>query len=582
MRVPFCLLKGSWNRISYPNEGQVRGNYHEEVFGLTDSIDRSTTKGQEVNRETLTTRQGHAVFDNQNIRTVGDRGPATLENYHLIEKISHFDREEVPARVVHARGTGAFGYFETYGKVGNEPVEKFTRAKVFAKAGKRTPLMVRFSTVAGGKDSPETARDPRGFAVKMYTEDGNWDLVGNNLKIFFIRDAMKFPDMIHAFKADPASNVPNPQRMFDFVSRSPEATHMITFLFSPWGIPATYRHMQGSGVNTYKWINDKGDAVLVKYHWEPKQGIRNLLQEEANTIQANNVGHGTQDLYESIERKDYPEWELFVQMMEDDYHPELDFDPLDDTKLWPEDKFQWLPVGRMVLDRNPVDFHAEIEQAAFGTGVLVDGMDFSDDKMLQGRTFSYSDTQRYRVGANYLKLPVNAPIVPVRTNQHRGQMDFRDPKESGPNAHINYEPSMIGGYQEASKANRPPHQPLYNAAVMSAPIDRPNNYGQAGHTYREFEDWERDELIKNLSEALAVCDIRIQAAMIDHFTQADENYGLRVKEGIDQKVREMEGTNAEIKPLGRESGNSKYGQGTLAMNIATKDAVKKSHEADPY
>ena len=507
---------------------------------MVENKDKNASNGDDVKRETLTTRQGHPVRDNQNIRTIGNRGPATLENYHFVEKISHFDREEVPERVVHARGSGAFGYFETYGKVGEEPVEKYTRAKVFSGAGKKTPLMVRFSTVAGGKDSPETARDPRGFAVKMYTEDGNWDLVGNNLKIFFIRDAMKFPDMIHAFKADPASNVSHPQRMFDFVSRSPEATHMITILFSPWGIPATYRHMQGSGVNTYKWVNAEGEAVLVKYHWEPKQGIRNLTQEEADAIQAKNVSHATQDLYEAIERGDYPEWELFVQIMEDDYHPELDFDPLDDTKLWPEDKFPWLPVGRMVLDRNPVDFHAEIEQSAFGTGVLVDGMDFSDDKMLQGRTFSYSDTQRYRIGANYLSLPVNAPKVPVRTNQHRGQMDIRDSKESGDNQHINYEPSMLGGYEEASKGVLPPHRPKYNAEAMSAPIDRPNNYGQAGNTYREFEDWERDELIKNLSEALAVCDKRIQEAMIEHFTKADKDYGRRVKEGIEKKMKEMQ------------------------------------------
>jgi catalase len=554
-------------------------------FNLAESKDKNTSNGEEMKREKLTTRQGHPVRDNQNIRTVGNRGPATLENYHFIEKISHFDREEVPERVVHARGSGAFGYFETYGKVGNEPVEKYTRAKVFSGAGKKTPLMVRFSTVAGAKDSPETARDPRGFAVKMYTEDGNWDLVGNNLKIFFIRDAMKFPDMIHAFKADPASNVPNPERMFDFVSRTPEATHMITFVFSPWGIPATYRHMQGSGVNTYKWVNEKGEAVLVKYHWEPKQGIRNLTQEEANEIQAKNVGHATQDLYEAIERGDYPEWELFVQIMEDNYHPELDFDPLDDTKLWPEDQFPWLPVGRMVLDRNPVDFHSEIEQAAFGTGVLVDGMDFSDDKMLQGRTFSYSDTQRYRIGANYLKLPVNAPKAPVRTNQHRGQMDTRDPKESGDNPHINYEPSMLGGFEETGNEGHPPHQPSYNAAVVSEPIDRPNNYGQAGHTYRSFDDWERDELIKNLSEALAACNKKIQDAMIEHFTQADEDYGRRVKEGIEMRVKELKEMAKEDNVPGRESGNSKYGQGgqgSLSANEATKDAVKKSHETGPY
>lgn len=533
-------------------------------------------------REILTTRQGHPVQDNQNIRTIGDRGPATLENYHYIEKISHFDREEIPERVVHARGSGAFGYFETYGKAGNEPVEKYTRAKVFSGAGKRTPLVARFSTVAGAKDSPETARDPRGFAVKMYTEDGNWDLVGNNLKIFFIRDAMKFPDMIHAFKADPASNISHPQRMFDFVSRSPEAIHMITFLFSPWGIPATYRHMQGSGVNTYKWVNDKGEAVLVKYHWEPKQGIRNLTQEDADAIQAKNVAHATQDLSEAIERKEYPEWELFVQIMEDGYHPELDFDPLDNTKLWPEEQFPWLPVGKMVLDRNPDDFHMDIEQAAFGTGVLVDGMDFSDDKMLQGRTFSYSDTQRHRIGTNYLQLPVNAPKKEVRTNQQRGQMDHRDPSESGDNPHINYEPSMLGGFKEATGESRPPHRPTYNAAAMSAPIDRPNNYGQAGETFRQFEEWEREELITNLSDALAACDVRIQEAMIDHFTQADFEYGRLVQAGIERKMKEFEGMAAERKVPGRDAGQSRFGQGTPDSKMAVKDAVDKGHEADPY
>lgn len=561
---------------------RVAKNYKTTLIGGTLIMNDQKDKNRaDEHKETLTTRQGRPVIDNQNIKTIGNRGPATLENYHFIEKISHFDREEIPERVVHARGTGAFGYFETYGKVGNEPVEKYTRAKVFSGAGKRTPVLVRFSTVAGGKDSPETARDPRGFAVKMYTEDGNWDLVGNNLKIFFIRDAMKFPDMIHAFKPDPASNIPNPQRMFDFVARSPEAIHMITLLFSPWGIPATYRHMQGSGVNTYKWINDKGEAVLVKYHWEPKQGIRNLTSEEAEKIQAKNVGHATQDLYEAIERGEYPEWELFVQIMEDGYHPELDFDPLDNTKLWPEDKFPWLPVGRMVLNRNPIDFHAEIEQAAFGTGVLVDGMDFSDDKMLQGRTFSYSDTQRYRVGANYLQLPVNAPKTEVHSNQHRGQMDYRLPKEEGLSKHINYEPSLLDGYKEA-EAEHPPHQPTYNAASMSAPIDRPNNYGQAGETYRSFEDWERDDLIKNLSDALAICDKRIQDAMIEHFTKADEDYGRRVKEGIEKKIAELKEKGEQYVLPGRESGKSKFGEGTIAAKEATKEAVEKSKEADPY
>ncbi|MFP2959651.1 catalase [Myxococcus sp. 1LA] len=354
---------------------------------------------KDAKEDMLTTRQGHPVSNNQSVRTVGARGPTTLENYHFLEKVTHFDRERIPERVVHARGAGAYGYLEAYGTVGDEPVSKYTRAKLFQKKGQRTPVFVRFSSVIHGGHSPETLRDPRGFAVKFYTEDGNWDLVGNNLKVFFIRDAMKFPDLVHAFKPDPVTHRQDTRRIFDFVSLSPEAMHMVTFLFSPWGIPASYRHMEGSGVNTYKWVNGQGEAVLVKYHWVPRQGVKNLLQVQAEAIQARNFNHATQDLYEAIARGEPPEWEFCVQLMSDGEHPELDFDPLDATKLWPEDAFPLRPVGRMVLDRNPVDYFAEVEQAAFGTGVLVDGLDFSDDKLLQGRTFSYSDTQRYRVGA---------------------------------------------------------------------------------------------------------------------------------------------------------------------------------------
>ncbi len=510
--------------------------------------------------DSLTNRQGHPITDNQNIRTVGNRGPSTLENYDFLEKMSHFDRERVPERVVHARGAGAHGYFEAYGKVGDEPVSKYTRAKLFQEAGKRTPVFVRFSTVAGAMESPETARDPRGFAVKFYTEDGNWDLVGNNLKIFFIRDAMKFPDMIHAFKPDPVSNLSNPERMFDFLANTPEATHMVTFLFSPWGIPANYRQMQGSGVNTYKWVNSDGEAVLVKYHWEPlKQGIKNLTQKEANEIQATNVSHATQDLYEAIERGDYPEWEFCVQIMSDEYHEELDFDPLDDTKLWPTDKFPFLKVGKMVLNKNPENYFNEVEQAAFGTGVLVDGLDFSDDKMLQGRTFSYSDTQRHRVGTNYLQLPINAPKKRVATNQRGGQMSYHVDVPPSGNHHVNYEPSTIGGLKEAKQEGKV-HEPHYNDKVVREKIDRPNDFGQAGETYRNLEDWERDELISNLVDNLKVCRPEIQNKMIEYFTNADEDYGRRVREGLSNAMDTTDNSSASAneaveksKEMGRES-----------------------------
>jgi catalase len=480
----------------------------------------------------LTTRQGHPVYDNQSLRSVGERGPATLENYQFIEKITHFDRERIPERVVHARGAGAHGYFEAYGKIGDEPAAKYTKARVLTETGVQTPLFVRFSTVIGAKDSPETARDPRGFAVKFKTVDGNWDLVGNNLRIFFIRDAIKFPDMIHAFKPDPVTNRQEAWRFYDFVAHHPEALHMVTWVKSPWGIPANYRQMEGSSVNTYKLVNDQGVAHLAKFSWVPKQGVRNLTSQQAAELQAKDTGHATRDLYDAIERGEYPEWEFCVQLMSDDPHDELDFDPLDDTKRWPEDQFPLLPVGRMVLNRAPDDFFAEVEQSAFGTGVLVDGIDFSDDKMLQGRTLSYSDTQRYRVGANYLQLPINAPQEQARahTNQRDGMMAYHVDR-GGQNKHVNYEPSMMGGLQEAPKPAREYHQWVEGHLGRYQTTRTTDDYKQAGDRYRSFEDWERDDLIANMVADMKECPEPIALRMIWHWWHCDEDYGRRVAEG---------------------------------------------------
>ncbi|MGW4458784.1 catalase [Streptomyces albidoflavus] len=489
------------------------------------------TEPANEDRPYLTNRQGHPVYDNQNQRTVGARGPATLENYQFLEKISHFDRERIPERVVHARGVTTFGYFEAYGKWGDEPISRYTRAKLFQEPGKRTDVAVRFSTVIGGRDSSEAARDPRGFAVKFYTEDGNWDLVGNNLGVFFIRDAIKFPDVIHALKPDPVSHEQKPARIFDFMSQTPEAMHMLVNLFSPRGIPADYRHMQGFGVNTYKWVDAEGGTVLVKYHWAPKQGVASMTEEDAANVQADDLGHATKDLYEAIGRGDYPEWELRVQMMSDDDHPELDFDPLDDTKTWPEQDFPPKPVGRMVLNRVPGNYFAENEQAAFGTGVLVDGLDFSDDKMLVGRTFSYSDTQRYRVGPNYLQLPVNQPKAPVATNQRDGQMAYENGPD-GENPEVNYEPSIMGGLREADYPTRDEEGPVLQGRLTRARIPRTNDYLQAGQRFQLMEEWEQDDLVKNFTDLFAQCTRPVQERMIWHCLMADNELGLRVGEGI--------------------------------------------------
>jgi catalase len=507
---------------------------------MTDVASQPPAPGDD--RPVLTTRQGHPVYDNQNQRTVGARGPATLENYHFLEKISHFDRERIPERVVHARGVLAYGTFTADGTVGDEPISRYTRARLFQEPGKKTDVAVRFSTVAGGRDSSEMARDPRGFAVKFYTEDGNWDLVGNNLGVFFIRDAVKFPDFIHSQKPDPVTfEASVPERAFDFFSQTPEAMHMVSLVFSPRGLPASLRTMQGFGVNTYKWVNEAGETQLVKYHWLPAQGVASYTAADGAVIQGKTLGAHTKDLYDSIEAGDHPSWELHVQLMDDHDHPELDFDPLDDTKVWPENIFPLRKVGTMTLDRMPENFFAENEQISFGTGVLVDGLDFSDDKMLVGRTFSYSDTQRYRVGPNYLQLPVNqAKNASVATNQQGGQMQYAV-DANGANPHVNYEPSITGGLREGQAPTHDEQGPEIVGRLTRARIPRTDDYTQAGERYQLSEQWEKDDLVTNLVDALSQCRREIQERMVWHFFLCDDEWGQRVGDGLGISADDVRG-----------------------------------------
>ena len=486
----------------------------------------------------LTTRQGHPVTNNQSQRTVGSRGPATLENYHFLEKISHFDRERIPERVVHARGFVCYGEFEATGTIGDEPAAKYTRAKVF-QPGKKTPLAIRFSTVIGGRDSSEVARDPRGFAVKFYTEDGNWDLVGNNLPVFFIRDAIKFPDVIHSLKPDPVTFRQEPNRIFDFMSQTPESMHMLTFLFSPRGIPASYRHMEGFGVNTYKMVDAQGGTVLVKYHFHPRCGVASLTAAEAAKIQGQDLGSASKDLYEAIERGEFPQWDVYVQVMEDHEHPELDWDPLDDTKIWPEHQFPLRHAGVMTLNRNVQDHHNENEQIAMGTGVLVDGLDFSDDKMLVGRTFSYSDTQRYRVGPNYLQLPVNQPRnARVATNQRGGQMSYAVDLAPGQNPHVNFEPNIHNGLEESRRPS-PNSPPEIRGRLTQSVIERRNDYVQARARYCTMMDWERDDLVRNMGDLLRQCERDVQERMLWHLFLVHDDYGTRVASALGLAARDV-------------------------------------------
>jgi catalase len=342
--------------------------------------------------------------------------------------------------------------------------------------------------------------------------------------------------MVHAFKPDPLTNRQSNQRFFDFVSMSPEGDAHDHAPILALGHPATYREMQGSGVNTYKLVNAEGRTVLCKFHFQPRQGVRNLAQAQAEAIQAKDFNHATGDLYDAIARGDFPEWDMFIQVMEDHEHPELDWDPLDVTKLWPEDQFPLRHVGHIQLNRNPVDYHNEVEQSAFGTGVLVDGIDFSEDKLLQGRTFAYSDTQRYRVGPNYLQLPINAPRCPFATNQRGGQMSYHvDGAEQGANPTSTTSPRTSTAC--ASRSARAPRLAATSKARSGRQrIERTDDFAQAGVRYRTFEDWERDELISNLVGALSECAPVIQDKMIRHFTLADPDYGRRVAEGLGRSV----------------------------------------------
>ena len=367
-------------------------------------------------------------------------------------------------------------------------------------------------------------------SVKFYTEDGNWDLVGNNLAVFFIRDAIKFPDVIHSLKPDPVTFRQEPNRIFDFMSQTPESMHMLTHLFSPRGIPASYRHMEGFGVNTYKMVNAKGDTVLVKYHFHPRQGVASLTAAEAEKVQGKDLGSASKDLFTAIEMGNFPQWDMYVQIMEDHDHPELDWDPLDDTKIWPEKDFPLRHVGTMTLNRNVEDFFNENEQIAMGTGVLVDGLDFSDDKMLVGRTFSYSDTQRHRVGPNYLQLPVNQPRAAVSTNQSGGQMSYYRDMAPGQNPSVNYEPSIHNGLREAER--QPYNPPEITGRLTRSVLERRNDYVQARGRYCTMMEWERDDLVATLTDLLSQCERDVQERMVWHLLMVHDDYGTRVGQGI--------------------------------------------------
>ncbi len=420
------------------NSSEKTGSVASEGVNATiESLDRVRVDSA---GQVLTTNQGVPIADNQNSLKFGLRGPALLEDFVLREKITHFDHERIPERIVHARGSAAHGYFECY-----QPFTAHTRAAPFQEVGKRTPVFVRFSTVAGERGSKDTARDVRGFAVKFYTDEGNWDLVGNNMPVFFIQDAMKFPDLVHAVKPEPHNQMPQAasahDTFWDFVSLMPESTHMLMWVMSDRGLPRSYATMQGFGVHSFRFVNEAGESVFVKFHWNPKYGTHSLVWDEAVKISGADPDYHRRDLWDRIESGAFPEWELGVQMFTEEQAEQFSFDILDATKLIPEELIPIVPLGRMVLDRNPDNFFAETEQVAFCTAHVIPGIDFSNDPLLAGRIHSYVDTQISRLGGpNFHEIPINAPIAQVHNNQRDGMH-----RQAIPRGRVSYEPNSLAG-----------------------------------------------------------------------------------------------------------------------------------------
>jgi catalase len=478
----------------------------------------------------MTTNAGRPVGDNQNSLTVGPRGPLLSEDYVLFEKMAAFNRERIPERVVHAKGAGAYGTFTV-----THDITKYTTANLFKKIGKQVETLARFSTVAGEKGSADTARDPRGFSVKFYTEEGNWDMTGNNTPIFFIRDALKFGDFIHSQKRIPQTNLRSPTVMWDFWSLSPESLHQVTTLFSDRGTPDGFRHMHGFSSHTFSLINAANERFYVKWHFLTLQGIKNLTAEQADHIAGTDPDYATRDLFEAIERGDFPKWRVAVQIMPEAEAENYKVNPFDLTKIWSHKDYPLVDVGVLELNRNPRNYFAEIEQAAFSPVNVVPGMGYSPDKMLQARLISYPDAHRYRLGVNYEALPVNAPRCPVHTYNRDGASRFDDNGGPGPN----YEPNSFGGPVQD-------HKYVERQYSTSGEVGRYNHregnddYTQAGDLFRLMKPDEKARLIANLVGHMSSVPERIQRLQISHFMKADPAYGRGVAEGLGLKVKEEE------------------------------------------
>lgn len=474
-------------------------------------------------RKTMTTTAGAPIADNQNSLSAGPRGPLLLQDWQLIEKLAHQNRERIPERVVHAKGSGAYGTFTV-----THDITKYSRAKLFSEVGKQTEVLARFSTVAGERGAADAERDVRGFALKFYTEEGNWDLVGNNTPVFFVRDPLKFPDFIRTQKRHPRTNLRSPTAMWDFWSLSPESLHQVTILMSDRGLPQGYRFMHGFGSHTYSFWNEAGERFWVKFHFKSQQGIRNWTNEEAAEVVAGDRESAQRDLYDAIEKGDYPRWSVKVQIMPEAEAEKTPYNPFDLTKIWPHADYPLIEVGVLELNRNADNYFAEIEQSSFSPSNAVPGIGFSPDKMLQARVFSYADAHRHRLGTHYEALPVNAPKCPMHHYHKDGQMRFF-PNNPNPDAY--YEPNSFGGPVEDPSVAEPPLR-------ISGDADRydhregNDDYTQAGNLFRLMSADQQRQLFGNIAAAMQGVPQEIVERQLGHFDKADPAYGAGVRQAL--------------------------------------------------
>ncbi len=474
-------------------------------------------------KKKLTTTNGAPVGDNQNVVTAGSRGPLLMQDVWFLEKLAHFDREVIPERRMHAKGSGAFGTFTV-----THDISQYTKAKIFSGIGKKTDVFMRFSTVAGERGAADAERDIRGFAVKFYTEEGNWDMVGNNTPVFFLRDPLKFPDLNHAVKRDPCTNMRSAQNNWDFWTLLPEALHQVTILMSDRGNPRTYRNMHGFGSHTFSFINDKTKRYWVKFHFKSQQTIENLTDEEAEVLIGKDRESHQKDLYESIENGDFPRWDFKVQIMPEADAKTYRFHPFDLTKVWPHKDYPLIDVGVLELNRNPENYHADVEQAAFNPGNIVPGIGFSPDKMLQGRLFSYGDAQRYRLGVNHAQIPVNQPRCPVHSFHRDGAMRI----DGNFGSTKGYEPNSLGEWQEQPNAKEP-------LLELSGAIDHWNYreddddyYTQPGDLFRLMSPAQQQVLFENTARSVGSASVEVQKRHIENCRKADPAYGEGVVKAL--------------------------------------------------